>query len=61
MPMFMHHHDETFDSDLLPKWPPLPWIVYMLVSWVFARKHKAWWLFAPCDIDGRPREMPYAD
>lgn len=61
MPMFMYHHDETFDNDILPKWPPLPWIVHMLVSWVFARKHKSWWRFAPSDINGRPREMPFAD
>ncbi|KAF3767739.1 hypothetical protein M406DRAFT_41495 [Cryphonectria parasitica EP155] len=61
MPMFMHLHDGTFDNDSLPVWPVLPWIAKVVISWIYDRKHKSWWRFAPCDISSRPQVLPFVD
>ncbi|KUI68305.1 hypothetical protein VM1G_03929 [Cytospora mali] len=61
VPFFLCNHDRTFEEGKFAGWPPVPWFARLLVRWFFAPKHKAWWRFAPCDVYGEPRDMPFTD
>ena len=60
MPLMIQGHDKTFDDNIYALWPPAPWFVKLLLKWLLVPKHKDWWYFAPCDVDGKPRELPFA-
>lgn len=60
LPLILQCHDSTFGVGVIPKWPPMPWFAKLIVSWVFAPRHKAWWRFSPSDLNGKPRVLPYA-
>jgi len=62
LPFVFGAHDVTWDEDgTFGSFPPVPWFVGVLLRWVFAGKYKNRWLFSPCDLHGRPRELAYAD
>lgn len=61
LPWFLSTHDVDYDADVLPEWPGLPWFPRMMIVWVFSRKYKGWWQFSPCDLNGKPQELPFVD
>ncbi|KAK1498028.1 hemerythrin HHE cation binding domain-containing protein [Colletotrichum tamarilloi] len=41
-------------------WPPVPWIAFLMMRWLYIPAHKNWWRFSSCDDRGAPRELPFA-
>lgn len=57
VPFFLLNLDATAEGGLWKNWPPMPapirWgLVNLAGSW-----YGAWWKFASCDGQGRPREL----
>jgi hemerythrin-like domain-containing protein len=60
LPLVMTAQDKTFEDGAYANDPPLPWFVFLLFKWVWAPKNAQCWRFAPCDVNGKPRELPFA-
>ncbi len=60
-PWVLANHDRVAEDGYHAAWPPLPWIGRLLINWIFFPWHKKWWRFAPCDSQGRPKELPYSE
>lgn len=59
-PMVFILHDKTFDGGVWKDFPPVPWIVSLLLRFFFMNTHKDWWRFAGCDFNSQPKELPFA-
>ncbi|KAF7558992.1 hypothetical protein G7046_g5183 [Stylonectria norvegica] len=42
-PLAIILHDKTFDGGVWQKFPPIPWIVTLMLRWLFMNTHKDWW------------------
>lgn len=58
-PLVLYSHDKTFADGAWEHFPPIPWLVLVMVRWIFCRTHQDWWRFAGCDGDSMPRELPF--
>jgi hemerythrin-like domain-containing protein len=58
VPFIVGSYDQTYEggavSDL-----QFPWVLTLLNSWVFSRKHAGAWRFLPCDWSGKPRALAF--
>jgi hypothetical protein len=57
LPFFMLNLDRTFENGMWEFWPPIPAPIRWMLIRTVARKHKGWWRFASCDVDGYPKEL----
>lgn len=57
-PFALMNHDATYNPGR--KWPPVPWLVLLVMKFLYFGKHLDWWQFAPCDKNGKPRDLPFA-
>jgi hypothetical protein len=58
LPLFFVNHDVLFEGGI-HNFPPVPAPVKFVLSQVFGRWQSAWWQFATCGLDGKPRELKY--
>lgn len=56
----MIFHDKTFKGGIWPDFPPIPWLVAVVMRFLFLRKYESWWRFAGCDLSSVPKELPFA-
>ena len=52
-------HDRTFENGVWSDKPPVPWLVAVFMRWMYMSVNKGWWRFAPCDLYGQPKELPF--
>ncbi|KAI9167117.1 hypothetical protein HJFPF1_03241 [Paramyrothecium foliicola] len=53
-------HDGTYEDSIWAAYPPIPWLMQVLLRFMFMGKRKDWWRFAPCGFYSNPRELPFA-
>jgi Hemerythrin HHE cation binding domain len=59
LPLFLGLCDKTYQGG--NQWPDdMPRLVPYIANWTFAWKHRSVWRLLPCDIYGKPRELPFA-
>ncbi|KAK2777640.1 hypothetical protein FQN52_003006 [Onygenales sp. PD_12] len=56
LPFALSGRDVTYENGINGKFE-FPWFIPYLTSWVFSRKHKEAWEFAPCDFHGNPKPL----
>ncbi|KAF4977381.1 hypothetical protein FDECE_18364 [Fusarium decemcellulare] len=59
-PLMMILHDKSFEGGVWKSFPPVPWLVFVVMQWMFFYTRKDWWRFAPCDYNSQPQELPFA-
>ncbi|KAM5360236.1 hypothetical protein ACJZ2D_013893 [Fusarium nematophilum] len=59
-PMTMVLHDKSFEGGAWGTFPPVPWLVLVVLRWMFMTARKEWWRFASCDYNSLPQELPFA-
>ncbi|KAG7043769.1 hemerythrin HHE cation binding domain-containing protein [Colletotrichum scovillei] len=60
IPLLLTNRDTTFEEGVHAWWPPVPWIAFLMMRWLYIPAHKNWWRFSSCDDRGAPRELPFA-
>ncbi|KAF4958739.1 hypothetical protein FSARC_10930 [Fusarium sarcochroum] len=58
-PLTMVLHDKSFEGGVWHDFPPIPWIVHLVLRWLFMNTRKDWWRFAPSDFSSMPKELPF--
>lgn len=53
-------HDKTFEGGVWSSFPPVPWLVLLVMRYLFMNTRRDWWRFAPCDYSSQPQELPFA-
>ncbi len=59
-PLVMGSHDKTFEGGVHKNWPPVPWVVLLVMKLFYFGKHADRWKFLPCDFNGKPKDLPFA-
>ncbi|PON30075.1 hemerythrin HHE cation binding domain-containing protein [Trichoderma gamsii] len=58
LPFGVHNHDVEYEQ--IGSWPPVPAIVFFIIKFLYFGKNSDWWQFAPCDKNGKARDLPYS-
>ncbi|PTB45936.1 uncharacterized protein TrAFT101_004579 [Trichoderma asperellum] len=58
LPFVVHNHEVKFEQ--IGSWPPVPSLVFFVLKFLYFGKNSDWWQFAPCDKNGKARDLPYA-
>ncbi|KAI5463164.1 hypothetical protein BGZ63DRAFT_380669 [Mariannaea sp. PMI_226] len=59
-PLAVIFHDKSFEGGVWSAFPPFPWIVGLVMRWLFMNTRKDWWRFAGCDFNSQPKDLPFA-
>lgn len=51
--------DKTFEDGYHKDFPPIPWFVTLLITYVWSRKHRSVWRFLPCDFSRNPKPLAF--
>ncbi|KAL7275243.1 hypothetical protein RUND412_001831 [Rhizina undulata] len=55
--LFVMNLDLTFEGGIHKSFPPVPWIAWVMLKWVFTWPNRKYWKFSSCDRHGNPREL----
>ncbi|KFA74282.1 hypothetical protein S40288_08451 [Stachybotrys chartarum IBT 40288] len=59
LPLAFLFHDKTYQDGIWGNFPPVPWLIKVVLKWMYLNRHADWWRFAGCDLDSAPRDLPF--
>jgi hypothetical protein len=53
-------HDGSFEDSIWADYPPVPWLMKLVLRYLVIGKRSNLWRFAPCDYYSQPQVLPFA-